>query len=308
MYHRLIVLTVIFLCAGNLNGQVVTTQPPPVGVRPLSPEERAAQQQSRQADESFRGLHDLEIRRVRVSVDGAVLSERIQSIYRKPTKEDLKNLAPNPQLVSRYEKFLRQSNAGIIKLNADASCITDNRVVVASANCLEYNFPGAGTAYSFRTRTYRIPGLADLILQKNVLKTDGVLQQGLMVNLGDVPLEDVSLKTGGLKYLVEFKPTGEKKDVEKFNQELVRGVASDGFIYRLGFYAKENTTFALRSIAYRGTYKRFVEGTIYDEFQFDKRRDVLVVFRVVEIDSAGNVTILWKELKQSESPTLKTSQ
>nr|MBA3334881.1 hypothetical protein [Acidobacteriota bacterium] len=89
------------------------------------------------------------------------------------------------------------------------------------------------------------------------------------------------------------------------DRQLSEGVFSDGFQYRRGFYAVENTTYVLRSIAYDGKYFRAVEGVAYNEFAFDKRRDVTVAFRIVRKDSDGSVTILWKEILRKNSPKIK---
>jgi hypothetical protein len=85
----------------------------------------------------------------------------------------------------------------------------------------------------------------------------------------------------------------------------MRGIRRDGFLYRRGLFIVENTTFALRSIAYEGKHYRAINGLTYNEFDYDKRNDVIVVFRIVEKDEAGNVTILWKELSEKNSPKLK---
>ncbi len=53
--------------------------------------------------------------------------------------------------------------------------------------------------------------LADLVLEKNIIKTDSLLQQGLMVNLGKVALEQISAQTDGLKFLFDFKPAQQRR-------------------------------------------------------------------------------------------------
>ena len=76
-------------------------------------------------------------------------------------------------------------------------------VVVASEKCLAFKMPGAGAAYSFRTESYRLPRLADVILVDGVFLTGGVYQQVIMADIGDVAIEDVALDTKGMKYLVD---------------------------------------------------------------------------------------------------------
>jgi hypothetical protein len=70
----------------------------------------------------------------------------------------------------------------------------------------------------------------------------------------------------------------------------------------------DNTTYALRSIAYQGTIMRSIQTLTYNELDVDKRRDVIVVFRVVKRDADGSVTILWKELSNKNAPKLKENK
>jgi len=108
-----------------------------------------------------------------------------------------------------------------------------------------------------------------------------------------------------LKFLVDFQPEPDYEKGRAVDLKLVEGIRAEGFFYRRGLFIVENTTFALRSIAYDGKYYRAVNRVTYNEFNYDKRKDVIVVFRIVEKDEAGNVTILWKELREKDSPDIK---
>jgi hypothetical protein len=231
-----------------------------------------------------------------------------KGIYRRPGREEIEVLAVSGPLLTKYAAFLNGPDTGIVKLNAESSCISDSDTVVASEKCIPFKMPGAGTAFSFRTESYRLPRLADVILLNGVFKTGGVFQQVIMANIGDIPIEDVTLNTTGMKYLVDLKPVSDTDDFTRFEGEIVKGIESDGFLYRKGHPLKENSTFALRSIAYRGKYLRSVDGIAYDELDYDKRRDVVVAFRVADIADNGNVTIVWKRLKDIDSPRLKISK
>lgn len=228
-----------------------------------------------------------------------------KGIYRRPGKEEVKVLAVADAVVARHAEFLKGQNTGIVKLNGESTCVSDADVVVASDVCSPFKIPGAGTAFSFRTESYRIPRIADLILFDGVFRTGGVYQHVVLTELGDVPIGDVTIGSNGLRYLVELKPAGDSDEFLKFDKELSKGIDADGFPYRKGYPVSENSTFALRSIAYRGKFIRSIDGIQYDELEFDKRRDVIVAFRVVEKDAAGNYTIVWKRLRDVESPILK---
>jgi len=235
----------------------------------------------------------------------SVLRKEIEPLYRKPSKKELKAIEPGRELFDKYAEFLRQPNTGLTKLIDDKGCAENTKVIVATDNCLKYTMPGAGSSFSFRTQTYRIPRLADVTFTDKSFQALGALLHGFFVNIGNVPLEEVNLQTKGLKYLVDFQPEPDYEKSREIDLKLMKGITRDGFLYRRGLFIVENTTFALRSIAYGGKYFRAVSGLTYNEFDFDKRKDVIVVFRVVEKDEAGNVTILWKELQEKDSPEIK---
>jgi hypothetical protein len=234
------------------------------------------------------------------------LLDRKTGIYRKPGRDETEVLAVAEAILGKYASFLRSPDAGVVKLNGDASCLSNSEIIIATENCSRYRFPGAGVAYSFRIEGYRMPRLADLILFNGAFRSDGVLQHVAMVELGDRPVDDVTLDSSGMKYLVEIQPIIDREASAKFDEDLARGITANGFLYRMGHPVKPDTTYALRSIAYRGKYIRTVDGIPYDELDYDKRRDVIVAFRVVEIDAQSNVTILWKRLKDVEAPKLIT--
>jgi hypothetical protein len=211
-----------------------------------------------------------------------------KGLYRKPGKEEIEVLAVAEPLLARYAEFLKAPNTGIVKLNAESSCVSEADVVVATEKCMAFKMPGAGAAYSFRTESYRLPRIADVILLDGILRTGGVYQQVITVDLGDVAIDDINLETNGMKYLSGLKPVRDSDEFMQFDGQIQKGIEAEGFLYRKGQPAKGDTTFALRSIAYRGSFIRSVDGISYDELEFDKRRDVIVAFRVVDTDATGN--------------------
>ncbi len=231
--------------------------------------------------------------------------QNIEPLYRKTTDKELKLLAPNRIDVEKFAEFLRQPNIGITKLAADFGCAENTNVVVASEDCLKYTMPGAGSSYSFRVKNYRIRRLADITFTDNSFQATGVLLHGIFVNIGDAALENVSLDTEGLKFLTEFKPEPDFEKAKQIDLQLATGIEKDGFLYRRALYAKDNTTYVLRSIAYNGSFYRAVQNIAYNELAFDKRKDVIVAFRIVRRDADGSVTILWKQLTRNNSPKVK---
>ena len=230
--------------------------------------------------------------------------DRKTGIYRRPGAEESAVLPVSEALLKEFETFLKAPDTGMVKLNGDSSCFASAEVVVVNERCAPFKMPGAGTAFSFRIDGYRLPRLADLILFNGTFRADAVLQHVAMVELGNIAVSEIGLGSAGMKYLVELQPSRDGDKFIQYDGELTRGVNANGYFYRKGHPVKLDTTYGLRSIAYRGSYLRAVDQITYDELDFDRRRDVIVVFRVVETEESGNVTIVWKRLKDVESPKL----
>ncbi len=229
----------------------------------------------------------------------------IKPRYRKATKDELRYMAPSDSDLDRYSGYVKAKRRGIIKLATDIGCAKDAKIVVASPKCEGYTMPGAGSAYSFRFGSYRMQHLSDLNLKNNTFQALGVLTHGMLVNLGDIPLDGVGLKTNGLQYITKFKPVRDMAGAAKFAGELTKGVKDRGFSYASILPVKPNSTYVLRSIAYGGIAERKVGGILFNELEFDKRKDVIIAFRVVRFNQDKDVTIIWKRLRSKGSPRIK---
>ena len=241
--------------------------------------------------------------------DRLKISRHLESLYRKPSKKESQLLQPDATDETKYADFLKTPNTGLIKLMPDLGCSENPKILVATDICNEFTMPGGGSAFSFRKGYHRIWRLADLLYKSDIFHAVGTRSQGIMVALGDVPLDKVSLNTRGIEFLRNFVPATEFNEAKKQNNELIEGIAEGDFYYRKALRAVENTTYVLRSVAYRGSFFRSYEGVIYDELSFDDRSDVIVAFRIVrKNESDGSVTLLWKELANAKSPKLKVSK
>jgi hypothetical protein len=256
-------------------------------------------------ERKLRELREMEVQRKRPPNDRT--NTAIPLIYRKPTKEETVALEPPGDIVEKYSQFLRKPRTGIVTLSAHDGCGIDGETVSADQSCLGLQFPGGGTAYSFRVGSYRTPRLADIRLRENILITDSVGQQGILVDLGERAIEDLDLKSAGFQFLAAYEPTSSTDEFQKSSRDFEAGVNRDGFLYRLALFAKANHTFGLRSVAYNGQSTRSINGVVYDEYIFDKRDDVIVVFMIADVASNGNVTLVWRELRREDSPELKAA-
>lgn len=234
--------------------------------------------------------------------------EELRNLYRKTSKEELENIKPNPADKEKYADFLKQPDTGLIRLIPDLGCANSTKVLVVTPECLKYTMPGAGSSYSFRVNDYRIERLADVTFFNNSFQAAGTLVHGILTKIENVSLEEISLQTKGLKYLIDFKPVTDFEEAKKIDRELSKGIVKDGFVYRRALNALENTTYVLRSVAYQGLIPRAVEGITYNELDFDKRTDVIVAFRIVNINADKSVTILWKQLAEKKAPEIQSKK
>lgn len=241
---------------------------------------------------------------VRMSV-----SRQVRNLYRKPNKREAALLEPRLEDRQKYERFLQQPNTGLVKLMPDLGCGENPQVVVVTDVCRQYSMPGSGAAFSFRKRTYRIWRLADLLHKDGIIHAVGARSQGILVALGDVSLDKVTLETRGVDFLTEFKPEIEFEEARGQNREMLKGITRGDFYYRKALRVIERTTYVLRSVAYRGKFYRAIRGVVYNELDYDKRRDVIIAFRIVRQDKTdGSITLLWKELANTKAPKLKVDR
>ncbi|MBX7173439.1 MAG: hypothetical protein K1X72_20895 [Pyrinomonadaceae bacterium] len=229
----------------------------------------------------------------------------LDSLYRKPSKKESLLVAVDTDLLEKYAVFLQDSNTGLIKLLNSFDCAKNSQVLVASDNCLNNTMPGAGASYSFRYKNYRIPQLADISLVENSFKVTGDWLHGIFVDVGDIALNLVDFKIAGMQYLSNFPPALEFQSAKETDYKLAAGIMNKGLIYKRQLPIRENTTYLLRSIAYRGEVLKTVEGFVYNELDYDKRKDVIIAFRVVKQDLDGSVIIAWKLLSSKNSPKIE---
>lgn len=222
-------------------------------------------------------------------------------VRRKATDRQKKKLEPSAADLSRYAEFLSRPKTGIIRLLPDLGCEENPNVIRADRKCLEAIPESA--FYSFREREHTAEYLSDIRLKNNHFITDGILSQGFLVRLGDIGLEEVSLESEALRFMQNYPVEPTDAEARKQFTRIARGVTSGEFLYRKAFPVAENTTYALRVVAFRGNVYRTFRGYRYNLLGGDKRIDITVAFRVVGRNAAdGGVTLLWKELDRRDAP------
>ncbi len=213
----------------------------------------------------------------------------------KLSSEAAKRLKIDKNDLAAYKDFLKKPNTGVFKLLNATSCTgktgEEREKCLQEARGIAY----FANAYSFRVKEYQATMLSDLTMQKGNLFTTPFGAFSFMVSLGDVPLDDLTLSSAGIKYLAEYKIPETVAEADAQIKPFINGVTIDDYIYFRGFAPIENRTFALRSAGYKND----------ENPSLGKPDDVLVLFRIIRLEAGESVTILWKELRRQKGIKLK---
>lgn len=264
------------------------------------------EQQARQAAvearrrEENRQIEYKRLESVPLTQTGVTKRESLLPVPVKLNKEQKKRLAPDERDFAAYAQFLTQPNTGLLKIFPDAGCEENAHILRADDLCLN-SIPNSAF-YSFRRNRHTAEALSDIRYKDGVFISDGILSQGIMTVLGDVPLENISLASEGMKFLTDYKPEPQSREALTQFAKITRGVKAGEYIYRNAQPAIENTTYTLRVIAYRAKLYQPFNGHLLDVLEGDKRTDLTLAFRVVRKDADGSLLLLWKELARRESP------
>lgn len=225
-----------------------------------------------------------------------------------------KYLDPPVELKNKFQGVLHDSPSGIVRLSSGAACVSDKDDIHKGidkliAKCPFSFIPGNGLTFSFRQKYYSSSSLADLGISGNWVYSLGLLNNTIMVNLGDLPISDARIDSPGMKVLTGFIPSTqiESADVQRNHFEM--GVEDDKRLYRQVLPLEFDKTFALRVVAYNNpewstTVNTPVGARTVSPFKGDRRDDIIVVFRLLESKSDNSVIMIWKELKRSLAPSM----
>ncbi len=250
---------------------------------------------------------------------------RLSNLPREPKRDRVKKLskaerrrfqeatAPTKEEKQRYKKFLKSSRGGIFRLLPNNDCETEKLIRVDGV-CKGF-VPGAW-AYSFRLKDYSDEDFHDISISGDDFVTRSLLTQGILVDLGEVPIEEIEPIIHKSKFLVDFLPSNERAVARKQYGEISKGLDDSGYFFSNRVPVKAGHSYAVRSIAYRFKDKwasRLRERNRdkvdknelkFAAFEFDERIDATFVFQVVRRDDDGSVTIVWKRISKRKAPRL----
>jgi hypothetical protein len=191
-------------------------------------------------------------------------------------------LAPAEEDRTAYAGFLKQTGTGLVRLLP--------RPISAEKVAKRPTIAGGGQRYSFfflshefgdieltfETFCQGIVGGPPLCQYPRRLRAG---HYGMLTNLGDVALDELTINDPRTAFLLAYKPPREASKVRCEWLEFSKGVTTNGQLYKTGLPIRVNSTYLLRSTD-------------------RKLSDVLVAFRVVREDVDGSVTLAWKLLKE----------
>ena len=180
-----------------------------------------------------------------------------------------------------HADFLKRPDTGLIRLLP--------REVFDKASKLTIR--GGGAYYSFTRLTHEYGFGSDLELQQKYLSVGFAgADYGMLLNIGDVPLENVEIEYPSVKTLLTHVAAADEPLARVEQRRFANGTIIEGVSYKNRVPLQVNATYLLRSVNYSNS-------------------DVLVVFRVVRQDLDGSAIILWKLLKKYPKPELaRTNQ
>ncbi len=192
-------------------------------------------------------------------------------------------LEPSEQDRIAYADFLQQPNTGIARLlpreKHDDQAYQD---LPKSGITIR----GGGAYYSFTRLSHEYGNGTQIGFEQGQLSTSFAgADYGMLANLGDVPLEAVSLEHPTVKFLASYESASEEPQARSEYTRFRSGVSIDGVSYKTRLPGTIDNSYVLRGIHYSDS-------------------DVLVAFRVVRKDTDGSVIIVWKLLKKYPTPKL----
>jgi len=189
-------------------------------------------------------------------------------------------LAPPEEDLAKYADFLRQPDTGLIRL------LPREMFDTGTPDKQALTIRGGGAFYSFKERTHQyINSTAIGLEQGQLLTIYAGANYAMLANIGDVPLENVSLESGAAQVLAQHTPAIDEPHARVEQRRFMEGATIDGVSYKSRLPLRLNSTYVLRSV-------------IFDT------SDAIVALRVVRIENDDGAVILWKLLKKNPTPYL----
>jgi len=181
-----------------------------------------------------------------------------------------------------FASFLNQPQTGVIRLLPRE--IYDGTAKRALA------IRGGGAYYSFVRKTHEYGNGSDIELAQEHLSVGFAgADYGLLLNLGDVSVEQVANDHVATRALLDYTPPVREAEVRAEHRKLWQGIELSGFTFKDRVPAKVSNTYLLRSISIDTS-------------------DTLAVFRIIRKDTDGSLILVYKVLKTFPKPKMERTQ
>lgn len=179
-----------------------------------------------------------------------------------------------------FANFLNQPETGIIRLLPRETYDANRGLAIK----------GGGAFYSFALSTHEYGQGSDVMLEQGDFSGGFAgADYGMLLNLGDVQLDQVNPEHMAVRALLEYMPTSAEPDARNAQRALWQGMDLSGVVFKKRLPAKVSNTYLLRSVNFGGY-------------------DIAVAFRVTRKDTDGSLILLFKVLKRFPKPDLERPQ
>jgi hypothetical protein len=211
------------------------------------------------------------------STDRVAILRDIESLRGQLKSREATFLEPALEDRTAFAEFLRQRDTGLTRLLPREEYDLKNKLTIR----------GGGAYYSFTKLTHEYGYGSDISLEMgNLLVGFAGADYGMLANLGDTQLDNVTLDTPSVQVLALSVPPTSLSKARIEQRRSSEGVLVENVLYKGSLPSVVNSTYILRSVNYGSS-------------------DVLVVFQVVRKDADGSLILAWKMLKKYEVPQLK---
>lgn len=214
------------------------------------------------------------------SPDRTKLLGEIGALREQLHQKEQEFLEPDPADRAAYADFLALPDTGIIRI------LPRETYDETSGRPSALTMRGGGAYYCFADRLHEYGHGSDLGLEQGEFAVGFAgADYGLLVAIGDVPIESVTLSHPAVAYLDGLVTPSLEPEARVMQRKTSAGIQHGDYAYWRRLPATAGTTYAVRSIDY-GRY------------------DLLAVFRTIRKDDDGSIVLVWRLLRRYAVPRL----
>lgn len=300
--NLLIVLTLISFIVTGTGSTANSQQPPkqPDNFKPRTdmPIEQQQQNSIKQRERALRNVgatlkgKEIVFEKMPVKISPDEATRRKKEIENSGNIKSM--LRPPSNYYVKYVELLKNKNMNLARLFVEKNCDQGKTVSVQELERCADVIPvmGGGSYYSFRLKDngFFRGDWWDIHFTDNKFVVGNDTVQTIISEIGTVDLQTITLKSKALTFLKSYKPKHVLAEIKEQNKILKKGIDFNNFTYSNSASVKPNSTYVLRSVAYRLKEDQQVSN-------FGKGIDSFVAFKIIGREDDGSLILLWKELR-----------